>query len=54
MRWIFALILAVFLSLSRPGTYFAQPAVPVTVEAYWEMVGDTRQAIMKMAALPVG
>ena len=53
MRWLFALILAAFLSLSRPGTYFAQQAVPVTVEAYWEMVGDTRQAITKMAALPV-
>jgi len=53
MRWLFALILAAFLSLSRPGTYFAQQAVPVTVEAYWEMVGDTRQAITKMEALPV-
>ena len=53
MRWIFALILAAFLSLSRPGTSFAQQAVPVTVEAYWDMVGDTRQAITKMEALPV-
>lgn len=53
MRWLFALILAAFLSLSRPATYFAQQAVPVTVEAYWEMVGDTRQAITKMEALPV-
>ena len=53
MRWIFALILAVFLSLSLPGTYLAQQAVPITVEAYWEMVGNTRRSIAKMEALPI-
>lgn len=57
MRWLFTLYLAVL--LSQPGTlagtapsYFAQEAVPITVEAYWEMVGSTRQAIAEMEALP--
>ena len=54
MRSIFALTLAVFLSLSLPGSYFAQEPAPVTVEAYWEMVRSTRQAITKMEALPAG
>jgi hypothetical protein len=51
MRWFFALTLAVILSLLLPDTYFAQQAAPLTVEAYWEMVGNTRQALTKMEAL---
>lgn len=51
MRWFFTLTLAAFLSLFLSGTYFAQ-AVPITVEAYWELVGNTRQAITEMEALP--
>ena len=59
MRLFFALSLAVFLSLSgfsigNASSYFAQEAAPVTVEVYWEMVGNTRQALTEMAALPAG
>ena len=59
MRLFFALSLAVFLSLSglsigNASSYFAQESPPVTVEVYWEMVGNTRQALTEMAALPVG
>ena len=61
MRWLFAFTLAAFLTLALPGisagsasAYFAQQAAPITVEAYWEMVGSTRQALTKMEALPAG
>lgn len=56
MRSFFALTLTAYLSLwslsagSAPS-YFAQESAPITVEAYWEMVGNTRQALTKMEAL---
>jgi len=59
MRAVFALSLVAFLSLSlsripagNEPMYFAQEATPITVEAYWEMVGNTRQALTKLEALP--
>lgn len=57
MRSLFVLCLAAFLSLWSPSvgsalSYFAQESAPITVEAYWEKVGDTRQALTKMEALP--
>ena len=57
MRAFLALTLTALLSLwSLPAgsspSYFAQEATPITVEAYWEMVGQARQAITKMGALP--
>jgi len=56
MRSFLALSLAVFLSLSgisagASPVYFAQEAAPITIEAYWEMVGNTQQALTKMEAL---
>jgi hypothetical protein len=57
MRSFLALTLTAFLSLwslsvgSAPS-YFAQESAPITVEAYWEMVGNTRQALTKMGAQP--
>lgn len=57
MRSIVALSLATFFSLlsisagSAPF-YFAQDPASITAEAYWEMVGNTRQALTKMEALP--
>jgi hypothetical protein len=58
MHSIFALTLAAFLSLSLPGIsagiaplYFVREPLPITVEAYWEMVGDTRQTLTRMEAL---
>jgi hypothetical protein len=57
MRALFALYLAAYfsfgsLSTGRAPSYFAQEATPITVGAYWEMVGQARQAITKMGALP--
>ncbi|HEU0291586.1 MAG TPA: DUF4129 domain-containing protein [Anaerolineales bacterium] len=59
MRLFFALTVVAFLSLPLRGlsagnalSYFAQESAPITVEAYWEMAGDTRQALTKMEALP--
>lgn len=55
MRSILVIYLAAFLSLSGMSAgaspaYFAQEAAPITVEAYWEMVGNARQALTKMEA----
>jgi hypothetical protein len=57
MRWFFALVLAAFLSLlsvsaGSAWSSAAQETAPITVEAYWQMVGKARQAITKMEALP--
>jgi len=59
MHSIFALTLVAFRSLSLRGIsagiaplYFVQEPLPITVEAYWEMVGDTRQTLTRMEALP--
>jgi len=59
MRSFLALTLAAFLSLSgiwagaSPAS-FAQAAAPISVEAYWVMIGNTRQALTKMEASPAG
>jgi hypothetical protein len=57
MRVFLTLTLTALLSLwslpaGRSPSYFAQEATPITVEAYWEMVGRARQALTKMEALP--
>lgn len=57
MRSILAFYLSAFLSFSNilagsASVYGTQDTVPITVEAYWEMVGNTRQALTKMEALP--
>lgn len=59
MRSFLALYLAAFLSLlnisaGRLPLYIAQVDEPITVEAYWELVGNTRQALAEMDALPAG
>src|SRR5512134_1282426 len=59
MRSTIALFLAAGLSLlnisagSRPAPA-AQAEPPVMVEAYWELVGATQQALAEMEALPAG
>ena len=56
MRVFFAHFLAAFLSLlsisaGRAPLYLAQDTAPITLEAYWEFVGNTQQALTKMEAL---
>jgi hypothetical protein len=58
MHSFFRLSLAAFLALLSISagivpSCFAQDAAPITVEAYWKFVDSTRQALMKMEALPV-
>ena len=58
MRAFFVFYLSAYLSLGslsagNAPSYFAQEVTPITVAAYWEMVGTARQALTKMEALPV-
>ncbi|MEP7136285.1 MAG: DUF4129 domain-containing protein [Chloroflexota bacterium] len=57
MRSIFVVWLIAFLSLTNISAVSQPPhtlpsGTPVTVEGYWELVRNTRQALAKMEALP--
>jgi hypothetical protein len=58
MRLLIGLILIAFLSIGKllevgASSYVAQEPAPITVEAYWDWVGQARQALPKMEALPL-
>jgi len=50
--WLITLLSLTSLSAAGQPAHFNQDAEPITVEAYWELVRNTQQAVTKMDALP--